>query len=176
MKAPPTHRSDAGLVVSAIDCNSAKHGRVLPSSLGSLGVRRRNLPWEIHCFLSSLTLPTRRIGPNNRCPPASVLEAFAPMVRLVLCQLGASDGSRTRDRQVHNLMLYPLSYFNRYRFRTRSQYTWSQLLCRRGHALPDHIDQTLACKQECSDSNTVHRFWRPSPLPGEHSCMNSGKL
>lgn len=29
----------------------------------------------------------------------------------------------------------------------------------------------LLCKQERSDSNTVHRFGRPSPLPGEHSCM-----
>ena len=26
-------------------------------------------------------------------------------------------------------------------------------------------------QQERSDSNAVHRFWRPSPLPGEHSCM-----
>ena len=26
-------------------------------------------------------------------------------------------------------------------------------------------------QQERSDSNTVHRLWRPSPLPGEHSCM-----
>ncbi len=50
MKAPPTHRSVAGLVVNAIGCNSAKHGRELPSSLGSFGVRRRNFPWEIHCF------------------------------------------------------------------------------------------------------------------------------
>ena len=50
MKAAPSHRSVAGLAVSAIDCNSAKHGRVLPSSLGSLGVRCRNFPWEIHCF------------------------------------------------------------------------------------------------------------------------------
>ena len=32
-------------------------------------------------------------------------------------------------------------------------------------------DQTLAYKQERSDSNTVHRIWRPSPLPGEHSCI-----
>ena len=26
-------------------------------------------------------------------------------------------------------------------------------------------------KQERCDSNTVHWFWRPGPLPGEHSCM-----
>ena len=34
----------------------------------------------------------------------------------------------------------------------------------------NYNDQTLAYKQERSDSNTVHRIWSPSPLPGEHSC------
>lgn len=30
-------------------------------------------------------------------------------------------------------------------------------------------------QQERSDSNTVHRLWRPSPLPGEHSCMTEAQ-
>lgn len=58
--------------------------------------------------------------PFKQLLPASYLvNALAP--ELVFSQRlpgkgVASDGNRTRDRQVLSLMLFPLSYFNRCRF------------------------------------------------------------
>ncbi len=57
----------------------------------------------------------RRIETNNRCPPAFFGGRFR--ARAVGEQpTWLLDGSRTRDRQIFNLMLYPLSYLHRCRF------------------------------------------------------------
>ena len=96
----------------------------------------------------ALISPIRRIKSNNRCPPASLVDAFAP--GLVYSQLfpwlrGASDGSRTRDRQFFRLMLFPLSYFNRCRI--QNPYTEHDALTTCQQSVPrrrNYIDQTLA--------------------------------
>jgi hypothetical protein len=64
----------------------------------------------------------RQIRQDNCCPPVSLVDAFAPAL-LVSNQLGAYDGTRTRDSQIMDLMLYLLSYFNRCTFRTRTRNT-----------------------------------------------------
>ena len=96
----------------------------------------------------ALISTNRLIKSNNRCPPASLVDAFAP--GLVSSQLfpwlrGASDGSRTRDRQFFRLMLFPLSYFNRCRF--QNPYTEHDALTACQQSVPrrrNYIDQTLA--------------------------------
>lgn len=100
----------------------------------------------------------------NRCPLALLVRVFRALL---------SSRCVRRDSNplpsVSGLMLYLMSYFNRCRFGTRVWNTMPQLFFAGTPRLRNAIDQTLASKQERSDSNTVHRLWRPSPLPGEHS-------
>ncbi len=97
--------------LSAACSPSAKLVSLLPDRMKFARVRLRTL-WSVRVLIE-FAFPVGRIDSNNCCPPA-LGERFR--ARLVYSQLVASDGSRTRDRQVMGLMLYQLSYFNRCRF------------------------------------------------------------
>lgn len=65
-----------------------------------------------------------RFDEATECPPASWWTLSRP--ELCLSTKRLRDGSRTRDRQIGSLMLYPLSYSGRCSCRTRLRNTGSQ--------------------------------------------------